>query len=56
MIRRDLLRAAASLNKERVPFQLVMVGSGAMKPRLCAMARQLGLTNVRFIGFINHCN
>jgi len=49
----DLLRAAASLNKERVPFQLVMVGSGEMEPRLCAMARQLGLTNVRFIGFIN---
>ena len=30
-----ILRAAASLNKERVPFQLVMVGSGEMR-RGCA--------------------
>ena len=37
----DLLRAAALLNEERVPFQLAMVGSGEMEPRLRAMARQL---------------
>ena len=49
----DLLRAAALLNKERVPFQLAMVGSGEMEPGLRAMAQQLCLTNVRFTGFVN---
>jgi glycosyltransferase involved in cell wall biosynthesis len=49
----NLLRAAALLNKERVRFQLVMLGSGEMEPQLRAMAHGLGLTNVCFAGFVN---
>jgi glycosyltransferase involved in cell wall biosynthesis len=49
----DLLRAAALLNREDRPFQLAMVGSGEMEPLLRAMARDLGLTNIRFTGFVN---
>jgi glycosyltransferase involved in cell wall biosynthesis len=49
----DLLRAAAMLNKECVPFQLAMIGSGEMELGLHAAARQLCLTNVSFAGFIN---
>jgi glycosyltransferase involved in cell wall biosynthesis len=49
----DLLRAAVLLNKEGVPFQLAMVGSGEMEPRLRTMARDLRLTNICFTGFVN---
>ena len=49
----DLLRAAALLNREEMPFQIAMVGSGEMEPRLRAMARDLGLTNVFFTDFVN---
>jgi glycosyltransferase involved in cell wall biosynthesis len=49
----DLLRAAGLLNEEGVPFQLAMVGSGEMEPRLRAMARDLGLANICFTGFVN---
>jgi glycosyltransferase involved in cell wall biosynthesis len=49
----DLLRAAALLNRERAPFQLAMLGSGEMEPRLRGLARSLGLTNICFAGFVN---
>ncbi|MGD9614954.1 MAG: glycosyltransferase family 4 protein [Alphaproteobacteria bacterium] len=49
----DLLRAAALLNRERVPFQLAMIGSGEMEAELRAMAQALGLRNVCFAGFVN---
>ncbi len=49
----DLLHAAALLNRDRISFQLAMLGSGEMEPRLRAMARDLGLTNVFFTGFVN---
>ncbi len=49
----DLLRAAALLNRGAMPFQIAMVGSGEMKPRLRTMAHDLGLTNVCFTGFVN---
>ena len=49
----DLLRAAALLNREEMPFQLAMIGSGEMEPRLRTMAHDLRLTNVCFTGFVN---
>lgn len=49
----DLLRAVALLNKERVPFQLVLVGSGEMEPKLRTLAHKLDLTNICFTGFVN---
>ena len=49
----DLLRAAALLNREEMPFQLAMIGSGEMEPQLRAMAQRLGLSNVSFAGFVN---
>ncbi|MGE0258494.1 MAG: glycosyltransferase family 4 protein [Alphaproteobacteria bacterium] len=49
----DLLRAAGLLNRDKLPFQLAMVGSGEMGPLLHRMARDLGATNVCFTGFVN---
>jgi glycosyltransferase involved in cell wall biosynthesis len=48
-----LLRAAALLNRAERPFQLAMIGSGEMEPQLRVMARDLGLTNICFAGFVN---
>jgi glycosyltransferase involved in cell wall biosynthesis len=48
----DLLRAAALL-KERVPFHLVMLGSGEMEPELRTLARSIDLRNICFTGFVN---
>jgi glycosyltransferase involved in cell wall biosynthesis len=49
----DLLRAAARLDQEGVVFHLVMVGSGELEPELRALVQLLGLSNVRFAGFVN---
>jgi glycosyltransferase involved in cell wall biosynthesis len=49
----DLLRAASRLIREGIIFHLVMVGSGAMEAELRALAQHLGLSNVRFAGFVN---
>jgi glycosyltransferase involved in cell wall biosynthesis len=49
----DLLRAAALLNEERVPFQLAMLGSGEMEPQLRGLAHELDLTSICFAGFVN---
>jgi glycosyltransferase involved in cell wall biosynthesis len=49
----DLQRAASRLNREGVIFHLVMVGSGEMEAELRALAQHLGLSNVRFSGFVN---
>jgi glycosyltransferase involved in cell wall biosynthesis len=48
-----LLRAAARLNRERVVFHLVMVGSGEMETELRTLAQHLGLSNIHFAGFVN---
>jgi glycosyltransferase involved in cell wall biosynthesis len=49
----DLLRAAALLNRERLVFHLVMVGSGEMETGLRALAQELPLKNIHFTGFVN---
>src|SRR5207253_693602 len=41
------------LNETGVRFQLAMIGSGEREPQLRAMARNLGLANVCFAGFVN---
>ena len=49
----DLLRAAAKLNSEGARFYLAMIGSGEMEGDLRALALNLGIENVRFVGFVN---
>lgn len=49
----DLLRAAAILNGEGHAFHVVVAGSGEMEGELRALAREAGLANVRFPGFVN---
>jgi glycosyltransferase involved in cell wall biosynthesis len=49
----DLLRAAASLNQERLIFQLVMVGSGEMETELRTLVQEFPLPNIHFTGFVN---
>ena len=49
----DLLRAAALLQQDGVPFHLVMVGSGEQEAELRELSSSLGLANVHFPGFVN---
>ena len=50
----DLLRAAAILARDGIPFHLVVIGSGEMEAQLRALAAaQLGSGRVHFAGFIN---
>jgi glycosyltransferase involved in cell wall biosynthesis len=49
----DLLRAAARLNRERLDFHLLIVGSGELAAELQELAASLRLGNLSFCGFIN---
>lgn len=48
-----LLRAAAQLQREGAQFSLLIVGSGPLEVRLRTLSHDLGLTHVRFAGFVN---
>lgn len=49
----DLLRAAERIKCEGHEFTVVMAGSGEQEGELRQLARDLGLDNVRFTGFVN---
>jgi glycosyltransferase involved in cell wall biosynthesis len=49
----DLIRAAGRLKAAGRVFTLLIVGSGALEAELRALARDLGLDNVVFKGFVN---
>jgi glycosyltransferase involved in cell wall biosynthesis len=49
----DVVRAAAELTRRGAEFTLLMVGDGEMRVELERLARDLGLENVVFAGFIN---
>jgi glycosyltransferase involved in cell wall biosynthesis len=51
----DLLRAMAILREQGVPVSLDVVGDGASRPQLEALAHELGLDErVRFVDFVPH--
>lgn len=45
------LQAAQLLEKDHPEIAFLMVGDGSEKPRLMEMAREMGLTNVRWVDF-----
>ena len=49
----DLLRAAARLNRERLDFHLLIVGSGELEAESQELAASLRLDKIGFSGFIN---